>query len=92
MFTATPVRQAARTAPAPTMPTRNSERFMWLTNDRVLYVGLLGAPTVRTMGCVAVYVATAGQLHFRLVGGAWQTGEVVWCPPTHPTSWRPTPA
>lgn len=66
--------------PRPASQRSASQRFMWLTNDRVLYVGLLGAPTVRTMGCVAVYVATAGQLHFREPGGAWQTGEVAVVP------------
>ena len=80
MFTAQP-------DPAPTPPTglrSASQRFMCLTNDRVLYVGLLGAPTGRTMGCVSVYVATAGKIRARLAGGAWQTGEVAVVPPYVP--------
>jgi AraC-like DNA-binding protein len=75
----TPAAGSACAAPRP-----RSERFMWLTDDRVLYVGLFGAPTVRTMGSLAVYVATAGKIHLRLPGGDWQTGEVAVVPPYMP--------
>ena len=50
---------------------RSSDRFMWLTPDRLLYVGLLGAPAVRTMGSVTVYLAAAGPMRVRVDGGAW---------------------
>lgn len=55
---------------------RSSERFMWLTPDRVLYVGLLGVPTVRTMGTVTVYMAAEGAMRVRVGGGAWQAGRM----------------
>ena len=34
-----------------------SERVMWLNADRVLYVGLLGEPSVRTFGAFSIYVS-----------------------------------
>lgn len=52
------------------------ERFMCLMPDRVLYVGLLGAPTVRTMGGVSVYVASEGAIRVRVDGGEWESGEL----------------
>ena len=55
---------------------RPSERFMWITPDRVLYVGLLGAPAVRTMGCVIVYMAAEGATRVRINGGEWQAGPM----------------
>lgn len=55
---------------------RSRGRFMWITPDRVLYVGLLGAPTVRTMGSVNLYVATEGAVHVRAAGGDWSCGEL----------------
>jgi hypothetical protein len=41
-------KQAASRLP----PQWDSERFMWLAPDRLLYVGILGAPAVRAMGSV----------------------------------------
>lgn len=55
---------------------RGRERFMWLTPDRVLYVGLLGAPTVRTLGSVTIYMAAEGSTRVRVEGGAWQSGPM----------------
>jgi AraC-like DNA-binding protein len=63
---------------------RPSERFMWLTPDRVLYVGLLGAPTVRTMGSVNVYVAYESRIRIRVAEGDWQTTELAVVPPHVP--------
>lgn len=54
----------------------HSKRFMWLTPDRVLYVGMLGMPAVRTMGSVTVYMAEQGTMRVRINGGAWQTGSM----------------
>lgn len=53
-------------------PSRSSDRLMWITPDRVFYVGLLGAPSVRTMGSVIVYVAVEGSIGIRIDGGEWQ--------------------
>lgn len=64
----------------PTAP----QRFMWLTNDRVFYVGLLGTPAVRTMGTVSVYIATEGSIRVRVGNGVWQTGELAVVPPYAP--------
>ncbi|MFO1329592.1 MAG: AraC family transcriptional regulator [Rubrivivax sp.] len=74
------------TAPCPhgAPARRPSERFMWLTPDRVLYVGLLGAPTVRTMGSVNVYVSQQGLVRVRLEGGDWHEGEMAVVPPHLP--------
>ena len=52
----------------------DGERFMWLTPDRLLYVGILGAPTVRSMGSVTVYMAAQGRVRARIGGGPWQCG------------------
>lgn len=60
------------------------ERFMWLTPDRVLYVGLLGAPTVRTLGAVNVYVAYEGRIRVRVDGGDWTDTELAVIPPYVP--------
>jgi AraC-like DNA-binding protein len=69
---------------APSSPRRPSERFMWLTPDRVLYVGLLGTPAVRTMGSVNVYVAYEGTIQVRIDGGDWQTTQLAVVPPYMP--------
>ena len=58
--------------------------LMWITADRVFYVGLLGAPTVRTMGSVIVYVAVSGTIRIRLQNGEWQTTEMAVVPPYVP--------
>ena len=51
-----------------------SERFMWLTPVRVLYVGLLGSPSVRTLGSVTVYMAAQGMIRIRIGEGDWRSG------------------
>lgn len=56
--------------------TGNSGRLMWITPDRVFYVGLLGAPSVRTMGSIIVYVAVKGAIRIRIDGGDWETTEM----------------
>jgi AraC-like DNA-binding protein len=61
-----------------------SKRFMWITPDRVLYVGLIGAPSMRTMGSVNVYVAHQGSIRIRIEGGDWQTTELAVVPPYVP--------
>jgi len=63
---------------------RRSDRFMCITADRLLYVGLIGAPAVRTMGSVNVYVAHEGRIRIRLQGGDWQSTELAVVPPHLP--------
>lgn len=70
--------------PATADSPRSRQRLMWLTADRVLYVGLLGAPTVRTMGSVNVYVATQDAIHIRIADGPWQIGVMAVVPPYVP--------
>lgn len=60
---------------------RASDRLMWITPDRVFYVGLLGAPSVRTMGAVIAYVAVEGAIRVSIDGGQWQTTELAVVPP-----------
>jgi AraC-like DNA-binding protein len=63
---------------------RPSDRLMWITPDRVLYVGLLGAPSTRTIGAVMAYVATEGSIRVSLDGGEWQTTQLAVVPPYVP--------
>lgn len=63
---------------------RSSDRLMWITPDRVFYVGLLGAPAVRTMGSLIVYVAVEGSIGIRLDGGEWQVTRMAVVPPYMP--------
>lgn len=58
--------------------------LMWITPDRVFYHGLLGAPSVRSMGAVMVYVAVRGMIRIRMDGGDWQTTELAVVPPYLP--------
>lgn len=62
----------------------SSNRLMWITPDRVFYVGLLGAPSVRTMGSIIVYVAVTGSIRIRIGSGEWQTTEMAVVPPYVP--------
>lgn len=50
----------------------------------MLYVGLLGAPTTRTMGSVSLYVALEGRIEVRLGDGAWQSTELAVAQPYVP--------
>lgn len=59
---------------------RSSDRLMWITPDRVFYVGLLGAPSVRAMGAVIAYVAVEGSISVSIDGGGWQTGQMAVVP------------
>lgn len=60
----------------------SADRIMWITPDRVFYVGLLGAPSVRTMGGIVVYVALDGDIHIRTeqgpggLDGDWQRTDL----------------
>jgi AraC-like DNA-binding protein len=63
---------------------RASDRLMWITPDRVFYVGLLGAPSVRTLGAVVAYVAAEGAIRVSIDGGEWQTTQLAVVPPYVP--------
>jgi len=60
------------------------DRLMWITPDRVFYVGLLGEPSERTMGSVIAYVASEGAIRISLDGGEWQTTQLAVVPPYVP--------
>ncbi len=60
------------------------DRLMWITPERVFYVGLLGVPSERTMGAVIAYVASAGVIRISLDGGEWQATELAVVPPYVP--------
>ena len=60
------------------------EPMMWLNADRVLYVGLLGAPSVRTFGAYSIYVSLSKPHRISVAGGAWQEAEVSVVPPSVP--------
>jgi AraC-like DNA-binding protein len=61
-----------------------SDRFIWITPDRVLYAGLLGEPATRTLGSLSVYVAHQGRIRIRLQGGEWATTTAAVVPPNVP--------
>lgn len=53
-----------------------TDRLMWITPNRLFYTGLLGAPSLRTMGSVIVYVAVEGDISVSIEGGEWQSGQL----------------
>jgi AraC-like DNA-binding protein len=53
----------------------SANRLMWVGDERVLYAGLLGEPSLRTMGAVTLYVALAAPLRVRIDGNSWQCCE-----------------
>ncbi|MDF3832096.1 helix-turn-helix domain-containing protein [Cupriavidus basilensis] len=57
---------------------------MWLDPDRVLYVGLLGAPSVRAIGAILLYVALDAPFRLSVADGAWETAEIAMVPPYAP--------
>jgi len=63
---------------------RRVDRLMWVTPDRVFYVGLLGSPTTRIMGSVMLYVAAEGSIRVRIDGGDWQVTDMAVVPPYTP--------
>ena len=60
------------------------EPLMWLNADRVLYVGLLGEPSVRTFGACSIYVSLSKPHRISVAGGAWEEAEVSVIPPYVP--------
>jgi AraC-like DNA-binding protein len=55
---------------------RSADRVMWITADRVFYVGLLGMPSTRNVGAISLYVALQSPVRISVDGGEWQTGNV----------------
>ena len=50
-------------------------RIMVMTPERVLYVGLLGQPTVRTLGAVTIYFSLGSPFFLRTDDGRWNQHE-----------------
>ncbi|MDB6000732.1 MAG: putative transcriptional regulator, LumQ-like [Rhizobacter sp.] len=63
-------------APLASKDPRQSGRLMWLNSDRVLYVGLLGMPSVRNFGALSVYVSLNVAHRISIDGGPWETTEL----------------
>jgi AraC-like DNA-binding protein len=61
-----------------------SQRLLWLSDDRVLYAGLLGATSTRVHGAVALYVSLGAPNRISLDGGPWETGDLAVVPPYVP--------
>lgn len=61
-----------------------SERAMWLNADRVLYVGLLGEPSIRTFGAYSIYMSLRRPHRICIEGGEWQEAELSVVPPGTP--------
>lgn len=57
-----------------------SDRLMWINADRVFYAGLLGSPTMRTLGALVIYVALDAPIRVSVDGGPWQAGDVAIVP------------
>jgi AraC-like DNA-binding protein len=55
---------------------RSADRVMWITADRVFYVGLLGMPSTRSVGAISLYVALESPVRISVDGAEWQTGNV----------------
>lgn len=60
---------------------QSSERLMWLNADRVVYVGLLGEPSVRTFGAVSIYLSLRQPHRIRVEGGEWEESMLSVVPP-----------
>lgn len=74
--------------PAQAHPTAGNasavRRLMWLTPERVFYVGLLGAPSRRTLGSLTLYAALQGRLRLRIGDGPWRDAALARVPPYLP--------
>lgn len=58
-----------------------SERVMWLNADRVLYVGLLGEPSMRTFGAFSIYVSLGRPHRICVNGGTCEETQLSVVPP-----------
>jgi len=62
----------------------DSEMILWITPDRIFYAGLLGTPSMRTMGSLMIYVATKGKIRIAVGSGDWQVCEMAVVHPYEP--------
>lgn len=67
--------------PGRAVPPSVSERVMWINADRVLYVGLLGEPSVRTFGAFCIYVSLRRPHRVSVDGGEWEEAMLSVVPP-----------
>jgi len=72
---------ASELRPAWANPSSASERVMWLNADRVLYVGLLGVPTIRTFGALSIYVSLGLPHRISIGASEWQETDFSVVPP-----------
>lgn len=61
-----------------------SDRFMLISAERVFYAGLLGKPSTRTLGALAVCVPLCGTAQVEFAGQGPITGEILIVPPYAP--------
>lgn len=61
-----------------------SGRVMWLSSERVLYAGLLGQPSQRTLGAITLYAALAAPVRISIDGGPWQSSNLALVQPYVP--------
>jgi len=66
--------------------TARHEPMMWLNTDRVLYVGLAGEPSERTLGAYSIYMSLNKPHRIRVDGGVWEEAELSVVPPYVPHS------
>jgi len=57
---------------------------MWIDPDRVLYAGLLGTPSLRSLGAYVIYVGLDAPIDLSINDGEWQRSRVAVVPPYVP--------
>lgn len=57
---------------------------MWIDSDRVLYAGLLGTPSLRSLGAYVIYVGLDAPIDLSIMDGEWQRSRVAVVPPYLP--------
>ena len=57
---------------------------MIVTPDRIVYSGLLGSPSVRTLGSLTLYIAPDAPFRIRSANGQWEHVHGALVPPNHP--------
>lgn len=61
-----------------------SDRFMLISSERVFYAGLLGKPSVRTLGALSICVPLYGTAQIDIAGEEPRSGEILIVPPYVP--------
>ncbi|WP_249931115.1 AraC family transcriptional regulator [Ramlibacter sp. 2FC] len=59
-------------------------RVMWIDPDRVLYAGLLGTPSLRSLGAYVIYVGLEAPIDLSIADREWQCSLVAVVPPYVP--------